>query len=105
MVGLLGSMITDHQVLKCFVRFIMFKGCAIKTNVEQFWREHFILEEDMLEICCTCLTPEIVLKTSGHVAKFEDLMVKDVKKGTHYRIDKLIEGVIEKKLKKKGLSE
>jgi len=48
----------------------------------------------MLEICGTCLTPEIVLKTSGHVAKFEDLMVKDLKKGTHYRIDKLIESVI-----------
>jgi len=27
-------------------------------------------------------------------------MVKDLKKGTHYRIDKLIEGFIEKKLKK-----
>jgi len=64
-----------------------------------------VLEEDMLEICGTCLTPEIVLKTSGHVAKFEDLMVKDVKKGTHYRIDKLIESVIEKKLNKKGISE
>lgn len=59
----------------------------------------------MLEICGTCLTPEIVLKTSGHVAKFEDLMVKDLKKGTHYRIDKLIESVIQKKLNKKGLNE
>jgi glycyl-tRNA synthetase len=22
-------------------------GCAVKTNLEQYWREHFILEEDM----------------------------------------------------------
>lgn len=26
---------------------------------------------------CTCLTPEVVLKTSGHVDKFTDLMVCD----------------------------
>jgi|688.fasta_scaffold208165_2 hypothetical protein len=23
-------------------------GCAIKTNLEQIWREHFVLEEEML---------------------------------------------------------
>lgn len=23
-------------------------GCSIKTNIEQLWRDHFILEEDML---------------------------------------------------------
>jgi glycyl-tRNA synthetase len=78
-------------------------GSAIKTNLEKLWRDHFVLEEDMLEITGTCLTPECVLKTSGHVDKFEDFMVKDKKKGTHYRIDKLIEDVIDKKLaKKKG---
>ena len=27
---------------------------------------------------CTCLTPEVVLKTSGHVDKFTDLMVKEL---------------------------
>ena len=32
----------------------------------------------MLEMECTCLTPEPVLKTSGHVDRFTDLMVKDV---------------------------
>ncbi len=39
-------------------------GCALKNNIEQYFREHFILEENMLEICSTNLTPEIVLKTS-----------------------------------------
>jgi glycyl-tRNA synthetase len=34
---------------------------------------------------CTTLTPYPVLKTSGHVDKFEDLMVKDVKTGECYR--------------------
>ena len=39
-------------------------GCALKNNIEMYFREHFILEENMLEICATNLTPEIVLKTS-----------------------------------------
>eukprot|EP00345_Euplotes_harpa_P010324 CAMPEP_0168347122 /NCGR_PEP_ID=MMETSP0213-20121227/18784_1 /TAXON_ID=151035 /ORGANISM="Euplotes harpa, Strain FSP1.4" /LENGTH=572 /DNA_ID=CAMNT_0008356115 /DNA_START=124 /DNA_END=1842 /DNA_ORIENTATION=+ len=76
-------------------------GCALKTNVEQLWRNHFVLEEDMLEVSCTCLTPEPVLKASGHVDKFEDLMVKDVKNGQCYRADKLLEEHIQKVLNKK----
>lgn len=56
-------------------------GSAVKANIEQAWRKHFILEEDMLEMTCTCMTLDQVLKTSGHVDKFEDFMVKDVKTG------------------------
>jgi glycyl-tRNA synthetase len=37
-------------------------GCAIKANILALWRQHFILEEHMLEIDCSMLTPEIVLK-------------------------------------------
>jgi len=39
-------------------------GSALKSNVESLWRQHFILEEDMLELTGPCLTPEEVLKTS-----------------------------------------
>jgi len=56
-------------------------GSALKNNVEALWRQHFILEEDMLELTCTCMTPAEVLKVSGHVDKFADFMVKDVKNG------------------------
>ncbi|KAL3628028.1 hypothetical protein CASFOL_028130 [Castilleja foliolosa] len=35
---------------------------------------HFVLEENMLEVDCPCVTPELVLKASGHVEKFTDLM-------------------------------
>ena len=52
-------------------------GCAVKNNIEQLWRQHFVLEEDMLEVGCTSLMLGDILKTSGHVDKFEDLMVKD----------------------------
>lgn len=36
-------------------------GCGIKTNFIKKWKRHFIVEEDLLEICCTTLTPAIVL--------------------------------------------
>ena len=25
-------------------------GCAVKQNITQFWRQHFVLEEDMLQV-------------------------------------------------------
>jgi len=65
-------------------------GCALKANVENLWRNHFVLEEEMLEYEGTCLTLENVLKSSGHVDKFADLMVKDVKLGVCYRADKYL---------------
>ena len=37
-------------------------GCALKNNILQAWRQHFIQEEQILEIDCTMLTPEPVLK-------------------------------------------
>jgi len=79
-------------------------GCAIKANLLSFWRQHFVLEENMLEIDCSSITPEPVLKTSGHVAKFSDLMVKDVKTSTCYRADHLLEQHLEKLLEAKNLS-
>ncbi len=39
-------------------------GSALKANVEALWRNHFILEEDMLELNCTCMTIDKVLQTS-----------------------------------------
>lgn len=75
-------------------------GCALKHNLEQVWREHFVLEDDLLEVSTTCITPEPVLLASGHVAKFEDMMVRDLKLGTPYRADKLILEVVEGRLEK-----
>ena len=69
-------------------------GCALKANLLSEWRKHFVLEEGMLEVggvslgiedygsClkvdCSSLTPEPVLKASGHVDRFADWMVKVV---------------------------
>ncbi|XP_076754339.1 glycine--tRNA ligase [Xylocopa sonorina] len=71
-------------------------GCALKTNLLNAWRNFFVLEEQMLEVDCSILTPEPVLKASGHVERFADLMVKDVKTGECFRLDHLIKSHLEK---------
>ena len=70
-------------------------ACALKAAMVDVWRKHFILAESMLEMECTCLTPEVVLKTSGHVDRFTDLMVKDPVSGECFRADKLLEDAID----------
>lgn len=74
-------------------------GCALQSNIVDLWRKHFILEEDMLELDCTMLTPYEVLKTSGHVDKFSDWMCTDPKTGEIFRADHLVEEVLESRLK------
>lgn len=54
----------------------------------------------MLEVDCPCVTPEVVLKASGHVDKFTDLMVKDEKTGTCYRADHLLKDYCKEKLER-----
>lgn len=60
------------------------------------WRQFFVLEEQMLEVDCSILTPEPVLKASGHVDRFADYMVKDLKSGECFRLDHLIKNNLEK---------
>jgi len=80
-------------------------GCAMKANLLNEWRRAFILEEQMLEIDCSMLTPTAVLEASGHVARFTDFMVKDMKNGECFRADHLIEAQLEKLLENKKLKE
>ncbi|GFE55888.1 glycyl-tRNA synthetase [Babesia ovis] len=70
-------------------------GCALKVQIENLWRQHFIIFDEMLEVSCSCITPYSVLKASGHVDRFTDLMVTDVVNGECYRADKYLEDVIE----------
>ncbi|KAE9416894.1 hypothetical protein Angca_009066 [Angiostrongylus cantonensis] len=80
-------------------------GCALKANMLHEWRKHFVLEEGMLEVDCTSLTPEPVLKASGHVDRFADWMVKDVKTGECFRADHLIKNAAEKVISDKKADE
>lgn len=73
-------------------------GCALQANIVDVWRKHFVLEEDMLELDCTILTPEDVFKTSGHVDRFADWMCKDSVTGDYLRADHLVETVLKTRL-------
>lgn len=79
-------------------------GCALKSNMLNAWRQHFVLEEQMLEVDCSILTPEPVLKASGHVDRFADYMVKDLKSGECFRLDHLIKNNLEKLCSEKETS-
>lgn len=70
-------------------------ACGLKAAMIDMWRKHFVLNENMLEMECTCLTPDVVLRTSGHVERFTDLMVKDPETNECFRADKLLEDAID----------
>jgi len=76
-------------------------GCALKANLLTIWRKHFVLTENMLEVSSSVLTPEIVLRTSGHVDKFTDFMVRDEKTADCHRADKILEDHIDRTLENK----
>lgn len=73
-------------------------GSALQANIVAEWRRHFIVEEHMLELDTTIMTPATVFETSGHVARFADWMVKDTKTGDVLRADHLVKGVLEARL-------
>ncbi|OWZ23539.1 Glycine-tRNA ligase [Phytophthora megakarya] len=58
-------------------------ACALKSNLLQFWRRHFVFSDKLLEVECTNLMTEVVLKTSGHVDRFTDLMVNATEREKH----------------------
>ncbi|KZT25895.1 glycyl-tRNA synthetase [Neolentinus lepideus HHB14362 ss-1] len=73
-------------------------GSALQANIIAEWRKHFIVEEHMLELDTTIMTPAPVFETSGHVARFADWMVKDSKTGDVLRADHLVKNVLEARL-------
>ncbi|KAI0857701.1 hypothetical protein F4860DRAFT_488697 [Xylaria cubensis] len=74
-------------------------GTALQSNILDVWRKHFVLEDNVLEVDCTVLTPHIVFKTSGHVDRFSDWMCKDPKSGEIMRADHFVEDVLEARLR------
>lgn len=79
-------------------------GCIMKDNILQLWKKHFVLQENMLMIEATSLTPESVLKASGHCDRFTDFLVKDLTTELCYRADHLLEDTLDKKIASGDLS-
>ncbi|MDO8553168.1 MAG: glycine--tRNA ligase [Candidatus Micrarchaeota archaeon] len=66
-------------------------GVLIKHNIENLWRKIFIREEGAHEVETALVTPEIILKASGHVDNFADPVVECIKCKTRFRADHLVE--------------
>jgi len=79
-------------------------GSAIVNNLISEWRKHFIHAEEMLEVKSAILTPHSVLKASGHVDRFHDLMVQDEETKQAMRADHLLEDHMETLIKSGELS-
>ncbi|KAJ2824461.1 Glycine--tRNA ligase 1, mitochondrial [Coemansia erecta] len=79
-------------------------GTALQLNLINLWRQHFVIEEDMLEVDCSIITPSKVLETSGHVAKFADWMCRDTGNNEFRRADHLVEEVLSARLESDELA-
>ncbi|KAM0674418.1 hypothetical protein GVAV_002031 [Gurleya vavrai] len=70
-------------------------GTLLKRNLMKVWRRLFITS-DTFEIEPCILTPFDVLKASGHVDKFCDLLIFDLVNGECYRADHFLEKELSK---------
>ncbi len=80
-------------------------GTALKDNIIQLWKEHFVIREGFLLLDSPNIGPELMYVASGHADKFTDYMVKCKKCGHAFRADELLKGYVEnpEKLDDRGL--
>jgi len=68
-------------------------GAILKNNIMQLWRKQYIAGEGFYEIESPTVTPEEVLKASGHVDNFTDPMTQCNNCKDVFRADHIIEEV------------
>ncbi len=61
-------------------------GAIMKNKIIQKWREFYVIGEGFFEIDSPTITPEEVLKASGHVDHFVDAMVECQKCGEAFKV-------------------
>lgn len=61
-------------------------GSVLKEKIIRKWREYYVIREGFFEIDSPSILPEEVLKASGHVDHFIDLMAECQKCGTPFRV-------------------
>ena len=69
-------------------------GSILKRNIEQKWREIYLIQEGFYEIETPTISPEPVFIASGHTAHFVDPITVCEKCGEGFRADHLITGVL-----------
>ncbi|HID73665.1 MAG TPA: glycine--tRNA ligase, partial [Thermoplasmata archaeon] len=65
-------------------------GTAMKRNVLEVWRRHFVVADGLLEIDTPTITPYEVFEASGHVEKFADLMGRCGSCGAYFKVEGLL---------------
>lgn len=68
------------------------------------WKQHFTVEENMVELEVSCRPPPPVVRASGHVGKFHDLLARDIGTGNGFRTDYLQTDRINKFLDSEDMS-
>lgn len=66
-------------------------GVLLKRKIENQWRKMFIYEQGFHEVESATITPEIVLRASGHVENFTDPVVECMQCHSKIRADHLAE--------------
>jgi len=70
------------------------EGAALKRNVEDVWRDHFIRELGHMELEAPTVMPEPVFEASGHLDTFDDMILECGDCGATHRADHLVEDTV-----------
>jgi glycyl-tRNA synthetase len=66
-------------------------GSQLKENIENLWRNFYLLKDNCIEISTPTITTFEVLNASGHVEEFTDLSVDCKKCKRSYKVEDIIE--------------
>ncbi|MFB6292459.1 MAG: glycine--tRNA ligase [Candidatus Nanohaloarchaea archaeon] len=67
------------------------QGAALKSNIQDSWRERFTVKEGHREIDAPTIMPEEVFRASGHLEGFDDMIVVCAECESSHRADHIIE--------------
>ncbi len=65
-------------------------GSLLKERIVERWRQHYVVKEGCLEIDSPTIFPEEVLKASGHVDHFTDVMIECTSCSSVYEVTDLV---------------
>ncbi|KCV69949.1 glycyl-tRNA synthetase [Fonticula alba] len=80
-------------------------GSALQANLLEEWRRFFVVEDQILELDTSIMTKEDVFRTSGHIERFTDFLVRDVVTHESLRADHLLEEFLTNYLAKAKVSD
>lgn len=67
------------------------QGAALKSNVEDAWRDRYVVKEGHQEISAPTVMPEPVFEASGHLDGFDDMIIECGECGATHRADHVVE--------------